>query len=128
MKELVYGQLPHRDEYSLLDKEAGNAQRKAYDCSTWGDYARLAGLNWNEFVEGFRASIAGSHHIGDLIQDARLAASEALPSDLSYSEDPVLRKDLQIGGGSPGPNINTVTADVEAASEQMTDVADRATS
>lgn len=132
MTELVYGQIPGWDEYSLLDKEAAETQRQARDCSTWGEYARLAGLDWDTFVEecgqslrdlrGDDAaavtsetpmevdwtSIAGSHLIGDLIQDARLAASEKLPSDLDYSEDPVLESDLQIGGSSPGPNISTV--------------------
>lgn len=134
MPELVYGQLPNWNQYSLLDKEAAETQRQVRNCSTWGEYARLAGLDWDTFVEEWGqslsdlrgdnaaevnpetpmevdwTSIAGSHHIGDLIQDARFAASESLPQDIDYSEDPVLEADLQIGGGSPGLNISTVTA------------------
>jgi len=134
MTELVYGQIPGWDKYSLLDKEAAETQRQARDCSTWGEYAHLAGLDWDTFVEecgqSLRdlrgedeaevtpetpmeidwTSIAGSHLIGDLIQDARVVALEKLPSDLDYSDDPVLKAELQISGGSPGPNISTVRA------------------
>lgn len=133
MTNLIYGRLQHRNEYVLLDKEAGERMQRACECSTWGEYAQVAGMDWETFVEEWKpavdrlrgteeelepdtpmetdwTSIAGSHHIGDLIRDARMEAVFSLPSGLDFSSDPVLKENLQIGGGSPGPNIDVVTA------------------
>lgn len=145
MTELIYGKLPRRNEYALLDKEAGEKMQKAFDCSTWGEYAQIAGMDWETFLQEWRpaierlresddeirpdtpmgtdwASIAGSHYIGDLVRDARMEAVHALPSDIDYSADPVLQRDLDIGGGSPGPNIDTITASEPDTFERLEEI------
>jgi hypothetical protein len=144
MTELVYGQLRYHEEYSLLEKEAGEKQIQAFDCSTWGEYARLTGLGWDTFYEewyqdldGLRdggaegmtpdtpmeidwASLRSSgESIAGNILDPREVAYRALPSDVDYSKDPLLDADLDRGGASPGGNIGTVSASKPATFERL---------
>ena len=63
--------------------------------------------------------IKGVYLVGDLVKDPRGAAYEKLPKDIDYSEDPVLNEHVEMGGGSPGPNIDLVTADEPEAFDRL---------
>lgn len=138
MPEFVYGRLPHQEEYSLVDKETARKQKQALDCSTWGEYAELVGLEWEAFVEGWEESverasgeevnpdtpidfreIKGVYYVGDLIKDPRAAAYEKLPQEVDYSGDPMLSEHVKMGGGSPGLNIDVVTSDASEAFNRL---------
>lgn len=144
MAELAYGQLQYQKQYSLLEREAGEAQIQAFDCTTWGEYARLSGLDWDTFIEEWRLDLQGLREdgvegmtpetpmdldwaslrssdvsIAGMVRDPREVAYEVIPSDIDYSEDPVLDADLDRGGASPGGNIGTVTADEPDTFERL---------
>ena len=138
MPELIYGRIPNHDEYSLLEKATARKQKQSLDCTTWGEYVQLASLDWDTFIDEWSESlrriaggevspdtpidlreIKGQHNIGDLIRDPRVVACEILPTEIDYSEDPVLAEHLHIEGGSPGPNVSVVTATAADAFERL---------
>lgn len=138
MPELIYGRISGHDEHSLLEKETAYKQKQSLDCSTWGEYVQLAGLEWETFTDEWSESlrritsgevspdtpinlreIKGQHNIGNLIRDPRVVAREILPMDIDYSEDPVLAEHLNIERGSPGPNVSVVMATAADAFERL---------
>jgi hypothetical protein len=144
MPELIYGRIPGHDEHSLLEKETAHKQKRSLDCSTWGEYVQLAGLEWKTFIDEWSESlrriasgevnpdtpvdlreIKGQHNIGNLIRDPRAVAREILPMDIDYSEDPALAEHLSMERGSPGPNVGVVTATAADAFECLETVLHR---
>ena len=134
MTELIYGSLSDCGEFFLLEKEAAHKQEQALNCSTWGDYAQLAGLEWRTFVDEWEESlqravggkvrpdtpmdfqaVKGIYYVGDLIRDPCILAYEIVSSQINYREYPILDKHLNVKAGLPWPNVYAITAtEVEA--------------
>jgi hypothetical protein len=56
MLNIVYALAPEElgyepGSYVLLEKAAAERAAAAFRCETWGEYARLHGLEWSEAIE-----------------------------------------------------------------------------
>lgn len=118
-------------EFSLALDEATTRLVAAWRCKTWGDFARVLGLTWSDFVKERRdqmedlsghntlraatplnfAKVWGSELVGD-IQDPRQCAYDYLTANVPATvlDDPRLDGLLEWGGGFAGGSIDTVTA------------------
>lgn len=130
--EIVYGHVTDLDPDGLI-LACGSALAKlkaAQSCSTWGDFATLCDLSWDDFIEDWGedvedltdkedpqpsepmrfAEIWGLENVGDLVADPRVAVYEGLVKLKELRSDPRIDGSLEWSDGSPAGHLCCVLA------------------
>lgn len=133
--EFVYYATP--EGFAIATRDAVDELLAAKQCKTWGEYADLCEMSWEEMLEGYEGEIGeltgqenpspgstfefdairGLYYSGDLITDPRTDAYETLLRALPQE----IRSDQRLAGkigwshGSPAGHLECVTATSEDA-------------
>jgi hypothetical protein len=134
--ELSYLEFPDTlggdGEFSLVLDAAALRLAAAWRCKTWGEFARLVGLTWGEFVKDRNEELTeifdrrkprastpivfgelwGTYAAVDGFQDPRECAHEFLTLNVrpNVFDDQRLKGVLEWGGSSPGGNVDALTS------------------
>ncbi len=133
---LVYGPGVWED-YDLLDADSVRREIELVRCRTWGEFVRWRGDTWESFLDDWpdfaesdpplapedpidcRELLGQDSHLV-AGSDPREAAYFLLPKPFDYIlDDPILKEEIVISGGSPAGHLCSVSAKSPEAFERL---------